>query len=149
MFAWQVPTMFPLDRDVQQIENHVRLQIGLYLRGVVQHGQAVASESAGYIGYYSHAELYDYPGLTSPLVYHTLHRLGPSKNNLEYMIAALQPAWAVLRPFELATFRQLAPQAARRYYTVKKFDWGLPLSSERGVTYYDGDTEFYVLRHRS
>ena len=148
LFAWQVPTMYPLDREVQQIENHVRVKVGLYLAGVVKRGQAVGTESAGYIGYYSHAELYDYPGLTSPIVYSTLHRLGPARNSLGHVIAALQPTWAVLRPSELSTFKEESPGAAAEYHLVKKFQGGPSVFSNDGVTYSDGDTEFYVLRHQ-
>jgi hypothetical protein len=64
------------------------------------------------------------------------------------MIAALQPAWAVLRPSELSTFRQDAPEVAAVYFVVKKFRWGPSVFANDGVTYVDKDTEFYVLRHR-
>ena len=146
VYAWQVPTMFPLDRKVQEVEDHVRLQAGLYLRGAVAHGEAVSSESAGYIGYYSRALLYDYPGLTSPTAYKALKRLGPSGNNLYYMIQALTPRWIVLRSFELPLFRQIVPQTAPKYQIVRQFKWGQPEFSDGGVTYSDGDTDFFVLR---
>jgi hypothetical protein len=146
LFAWQVPTMFPLDGKVQEVENHVRLPLSLYLNKVVQHGEAVSSESAGYVGYYSHALLYDYPGLTSPTAYDALKRLGPSGNNLFYMVQALTPRWLVLRASELPEFRQDVPLTAPKYQIMRQFKWGTPEFSSGGVTYYDGDTDFYVLR---
>jgi hypothetical protein len=146
LFAWQVPTMFPLDRKVQEVEDHVRLPLGLYLNKVVQHGEAVSSESAGYVGYYSHALLYDYPGLTSPTAYDALKRLGPSGNNLFYMVQALTPRWLVLRASELPEFQEDVPLTAPKYQIVRQFKWGTPEFSDGGVTYYDGDTDFFVLR---
>jgi hypothetical protein len=146
LYAWQVPTMFTLDRKVQEVEDHVRVPLGLYLNKVVRHGEAVASESAGYIGYYSRALLYDYPGLTSPTAYKALKRLGPARNSLYYMIQALTPRWVVLRSFELTLFRKEVPQTADRYQIVRQFKWGKPEFSYGGVTYGDGDTDFFVLR---
>lgn len=72
----------------------------------------------------------------------------PARNSLGYVIAALQPTWASLRPSELSTFKEEAPGAAAEYHVVKKFQWGQSVFSSGGVTYSDGETEFYVLRHQ-
>jgi hypothetical protein len=138
--------MFPLDRKVQEIEQHVRVPLGLYLHKVVRRGEAVATESAGYIGYYSEAKLDDYPGLTSPTSYDALKRLGPEHRTLVAMVAVLKPGWVVLRPYELEEFREHAASTAAEYRVARQFRWGQPKFSKAGVTYGDIDTEFFVLR---
>jgi hypothetical protein len=150
LFAWQIPIMFPLDRKVQEIEQHVRTPLGHYLHQVVHHGEAVTSESAGYVGYYSEAKLYDYPGLTSPTVYDALKKLKPDHRTLIYMVQALRPAWLVLRPSELEKFHTFTPSTAAEYRVMRQFKWGPPEFSRLGVTYEDIDTDFFVLkRNRS
>ncbi len=50
---------------------------GEYLDKVVEPGERVVSESAGYVGYYSHVTLYDFPGLTSRGALRALETLEP------------------------------------------------------------------------
>jgi hypothetical protein len=155
LWVWQIAAMIPIDRRVQEIENHVRTNVGLFLRANVRPGEALTSESAGYIGFYSHAKLYDYPGLTSPTAYKTLKRLGKNRNSLLALIDALRPRWIVLRPTELEGLRSSYPRTAAVYAPVQRFtyspSWATPAPpgltiKSLGVTYYDGDADFTVLR---
>lgn len=62
-FALHVP--FELAFRAQLPAEPVLQQVGEYLGEHVAPGEAVSAEPAGYIGFYSRATLYDYPGLTS------------------------------------------------------------------------------------
>jgi len=123
LLVWQIAAMILIDRRAQDIENHVRTPVGQYLRTVVKPGEAVTSESAGYVGYYSFAKLYDYPGLTSPTAFEALKRAGPTQNSLVGLINALRPRWIVLRPFERNQLREHYPAANALYRPAKVFSY--------------------------
>lgn len=110
----------------------VRKPIGLWLRANVQPGQHVFLEPIGYIGYYSQASLYDYPGLVSPEVV----RLRRQGLKFYQLIGALKPEWLVLRAHEMAPMEEI-PSLANEYKLVAHFDDG---GVRRG-----GDTNMYVL----
>ncbi len=82
--------------EVQQrvIENGVRKQVGLFLRLYLKPGERVYLEPIGYIGYFSGANLFDYPGLVSPEVVYARRDLGLSFYSLP---AYLKPDWIILR----------------------------------------------------
>lgn len=160
LLVWQMAAFIPIDRKVQQIEDHVRTQVGLRLRAAVRPGEAVSSESAGYIGYYSRAELWDYPGLTSPKARKTLKRLGKQGNALQWLVDALRPKWVVYRPFEYDAFQAQWPKAAADYEVVDQVAWkpagsvgdlstGNVQIKALGLTIADGDARFLILRRRT
>lgn len=121
-FAMHMPFSFPVERNVQAIENQIRTNVGLYLRANVQPGQSVTSESAGYIGYYGGVKLYDYPGLTSKTSVQALRSLPPDRRGLADLISVLQPDWLVMRPFELDSLQQKYPAVAAKYRLEKVFE---------------------------
>ncbi|HEY1763766.1 MAG TPA: hypothetical protein VGF85_02510 [Opitutaceae bacterium] len=117
----------------ESVENAVRLPLGLWLKAHVAPGERVFLEPIGYIGYFSGAALYDYPGLTSPEVVR-LRRQGLDFYDL---IGTLHPAWLVLRPAELDGLVR-RPDVSKNYRVAAHFDNG---GKQAG-----GDSEFYVLR---
>lgn len=159
-FAMHMPLSFVVDRKVQQIEDQVRTNVGLYLRANVQPGQTVTSESAGYIGYYGDVKLYDYPGLTSKVSVQALQGLPPDHRTLVDLISVLQPDWLVLRPWELAWLQQKYPEVAARYQVEKVFQMpGVPESQldqrNAGTVSFGGlvetniDMKFIVLKRET
>ena len=98
-FAAHLPFSVPLEARVQaEIDDGVRREVGLYLASVVRPGEAVVLEAAGYIGYYSRATVWDFPGLTSPTAYAAVLALQPARRNIAGLVSQLRPPWAVLRP---------------------------------------------------
>jgi hypothetical protein len=145
LFVVATVMLIPIEARVQQIENTVRLGVGQYLGANSTSAQSVVSESSGYVGYYSAAQLHDFPGLTSPLSYRTLSQAAPQDRSLVYLIYKLEPDWIVLRPAEKTYFAQKYPAAAARYTVVRDFKSNVDLH-HWGITAEDIDTEFYVLR---
>ena len=80
----------------------MRKQIGLFLAEASKPTDTIASESLGYVGYYSRRVVYDYPGLCSRRVIKYL-RAYPHERSLPRMIYHLEPTFIVLRPVELET----------------------------------------------
>jgi hypothetical protein len=148
-YAIQIPVLFPIERTIQlRIEDRVRVPLAKYLSHVVAPGQSVFSESAGYIGYYGHVKLYDFPGLTSPTVTRTLTSLPSYEHNLQSIWAALKPDWLVLRDFEARRFKSSDPALFRRYVAVRRYH--VSKASSRlenfGVTYSSIDRDFTIYR---
>jgi hypothetical protein len=144
VFAAHIPVSFSLDQRRQQVEQHVRVPLGRYLGTVVQPGQAVGTESAGYVGYYSQAKLYDYPGLTSRASFETLKSAPTNERTLEYVVAKLLPEWVVFRPFELDDFAANYPEARARYRIVSSFSYGD--NRFLGMSISATDSSFIVLK---
>ena len=139
--------LFPLDARAQRIENNVRIKVGMYLGQSAGFDQSLVSESSGYVGYYSNAQLYDYPGLTSPLSYHTLADAPPQDRSLLYLIYRLQPDWVVLRPVERKALAERYPDIYARYTTARIFTTD-PRLNNWGITEDTIDATFYVLRRQ-
>ena len=121
-FAIHMPFSFMVESRVQAIEDQVRVNAGQYLKATVRPGESVVSESAGYIGFYGETKLYDYPGLTSPTSVHALQKMPVDKRHLLDLVAALQPDWIVLRPWELDGLRQEFPSVASMYVVDRVFE---------------------------
>jgi hypothetical protein len=95
-----LPLTMRSDKAIQQyIEDGGRKQVGLYLAKVSLPADTIASESLGYIGYYSRRVIYDYPGLCSREVVQYL-RTHPQGRKLIPMMQTLRPTYLVLRPSE-------------------------------------------------
>lgn len=147
LFALHIPFSFPLQATIQhQIEDRARAPLGQYLGRVVQPGEGVVSESAGYVGYGGlHGKLYDFPGLTSPRAYSVLRAASFPDRNLTYLVVRLQPEWLVLRPWELAALQADYPTVAERYVQAERFRVAVPV--ERwGLVLSNIDEDFYVMR---
>jgi hypothetical protein len=143
-----VPLTVLSARVQHQIDERVRMPIGQYLHAHVPAGEPVISESAGYIGYYSGAKLYDYPGLTSPTVARALAAVSPTSRTLVFLVADLRAPWVVLRPFELVDLRQQYPEVYSRYRVVASFQSDVDLRYA-GVELSNIDQRFYVLERVS
>jgi hypothetical protein len=156
-FAIHMPFSFIVESKIQSVENQVRTNVALYLKTNVQPGQSVFSESSGYIGYYSDVKLYDYPGLTSKVSVRALQALPPAHRQIPDLVAALQPDWLVMRPWELDSLRQEFPDVAAEYQIEKVFEMpGIPdgdlnVQGATGVAFgglvvADTDMKFTVLK---
>jgi hypothetical protein len=152
-----MPFSFLVESKIQSVENQVRTNVALYLKTNVQPGQSVFSESSGYIGYYSEVKLYDYPGLTSKVSVRALQALPPAHRQIPDLVAALQPDWLVMRPWELDSLRQEFPDVAAEYQIEKVFEMpGIPdgdlnVQGAAGVAFgglvvADTDMKFTVLK---
>jgi hypothetical protein len=159
-FAIHMPFSFAVDRQLQSIDDQVRTKVALYLKSNVQPGQSVVSESAGYIGFYGGVKLYDYPGLTSKTSVRALQALPPKERDIPHLIAAVNPDWLVLRPWELDALRAEFPDLASRYQVAQVFEesgrpeaelgtWGGSQVGFAGYSVYDIDMKFTVLKRTS
>jgi hypothetical protein len=145
-YAVHIPFTFPLEARIQrEIEDGVRMQVGLYLRQAVLPHEKVISESAGYIGYYGRVTLYDYPGLTSPTSVEVLGKAPVMERNIGYLMNELQPEWLVLRPGDAEDMRRRYPAVAMRYRLERRFRNDVDLS-HWGIAMTSIDREFYVLK---
>jgi hypothetical protein len=154
-YGMHIPFSFPVQAQIQTIENRVRKPMSEYLAQAIPDGESVISESAGYVGYYSRAKLFDYPGLTSPTSVKALKQLPREQRRLQWMIGKLQSEWLVLRPREYEMLKILLPEVAIRYRIDKTFATdireiagGQPLPSHWGLSVVNEDNEFYVLRRQ-
>jgi hypothetical protein len=118
-FAIHMPFSFGAESKIQSIEDHVRTNVGLYLRSHVQPGESVMSESAGYVGFYSGTKLYDFPGLTSNVSLRALETLPPERRALIDLISVVKPDWIVVRPWELSQLQARFPEIAAEYQVQK------------------------------
>jgi hypothetical protein len=148
-YAIQLPYAIPLEARVQNdIEDQVRVPLGQYLGRVVPPGQTLASESSGYVGYYTNGTLYDYPGLVSTTVVDSL-RAHPSYkfHGVAGVSALLRPDWLILRPGDEVALKSAYPQVAREYRLARRFRApGFTSLDEGGLTVANADSDFLVLR---
>jgi hypothetical protein len=151
VYSAPLPYRTVAERRIQGIEDNVRDPLGRYLGEVTNPGQTIGSESSGYVGYYTNATLYDYPGLESPTVVSALENARESGHPVLPVVGVahlLRPDWLVLRPVEAQLLAGWNPDAARQYTQVRRFsDPGdQETVSVRGfdVTVFDGD--FIVFR---
>jgi hypothetical protein len=150
-FSAQTPFVARLERTVQHdIEERVRQPLGEYLGAVVRPGQSVASESAGYFGYYGHVKLYDFPGLTSPASLAAVRKIPLGHRWVVRMIPLLRPDWIVARAYELQQLKLQYPRVMRDYVGMRRF-----YVSEKSsrlhtlmVDWVTSDRDYYVLRRR-
>jgi hypothetical protein len=156
-YAVPLPFLTVSEARIQHVEDTVRTPLGRYLGEVVKTGQTFTSESSGYVGWYTNATLYDFPGLESPRVAHVERAEGLSwaDNHSPAGLASpqsiayyLRPDWLVLRPGEWADFKARFPATSRDYRLVKIF--GNPNAPPDldvgGMIYWSTDQAFVVLR---
>jgi hypothetical protein len=151
LYSIQLPFTIPLDTQTQHdIEDRVRQPLGRYLERVVRPGQTYASESSGYVGFFTNATLYDYPGLTSSTVVDTFRRIDPANYNLQTIVHLLRPDWVVLRPNEWDTLGLVYPKTTSKYHLSRTFR--APVSATPLEHWHTAigniDREFAVYRRR-
>jgi hypothetical protein len=123
--AAAIPLLFVMgvERRVQlEVEDAVRTPAGQYLAAVVPPGEPVALEAAGYLGYYSRATIYDFPGLTSPAALAAVRSLDRQHRSVGAMMVVLRAPWIVVRPREFADLQALDPALAAGYELCTVFD---------------------------
>jgi hypothetical protein len=157
--------LYPLTAYEMWLQSHViemgnRAEIGKWLRQRVQPDEQVFLECVGYIGYFSQAHMYDWPGLVSPRVVEVAreHDL-----NFFNVLPVLKPDWVVLRPFEIEKMKERGYDVHTEYEPVRFYDalptlyrytiprsWSL-LTQGRplpGLPYLTYDAQFVVMRRK-
>lgn len=147
-FAIHLPWSTPLEARVQaEIDDGVRREVGLYLGEVVAPGEAVVAEAAGYIGYYSRATMFDYPGLTSRTALEIVRSLPRQERGIAGLAAALRAPWAVFRPGEWEMMAGIYPEAADCYEPDRTFGTERdPVVGLNGLWKWNQDWTFTVYR---
>ena len=143
-----LPITFRSDKYLQMyIETGVRKQLGLYLGRVSLPTDTIASESLGYVGYYSHRVIYDYPGLCSRDVVR-FFRDHPESRNLPGIVEGMRPTYAVFRPKEYRDPQGniIYPWLAQRYDLVQVFKAPEEARTKIFASNTNIDFEFDVLR---
>jgi hypothetical protein len=147
-----LPQAFHSDKYVQHdIEFGVRRTMGRYLHDVSYPTDTIASESLGYVGYYSGRIIYDYPGLCSrPVVHYLRNHPAAGDHSLVAMAQSLQPTYLVLRPLDLpsADTPALPPGLADTYDLVKVFEASPDAQYKILFPDHNIDRVFYVYRHK-
>ncbi len=136
-----------LEMKIQQkeIETGVRTKIGLWLKERVAPQEIIFTECFGYIGYFSQARIFDFPGLSSPEVVCARRKVGMG---LDEILLELRPDWLVLRPYEV----EATPPGGyvdMTYALVRVFDVSDRLAQYKilpGASLLYLDSTFYVFR---
>jgi len=133
---------------VQQkvIETQHRKEIGLWLNKNKLDGDSVFLEPLGYIGYYSDAKMYDWPGLVSPEV--AAAEKEKKSGRYYVIIQKLKPSWLVLRPSDIPQLKQTS-WFDKHYKVAKIFDVRDKLASYNninGLDYLYFDSVFIVYK---
>jgi hypothetical protein len=127
------------------IENGHRRQMGLWLKEHVQPGETVYLESLGYIGFFSNANIDDWPGLVSPRVVQLRRQ---HQHTIATMVIDLKPDWIVARSSDLKRMAQLK-EVDENYRPVEVFDAVPALEEMRhivGIPCLLYDARFAILR---
>jgi len=118
-FAIHTPFSLAMERRIQDdIEVAVRTTVGQELGRLMQPGETLATESAGYYEWYSNATMLDYPGLTSIRARQAMQSLRPGHTSIIDFLDRVQADWMALRPAEWAGLQQEFPATAARYDVV-------------------------------
>lgn len=151
-YGIHMPFSFATERKVQKVvECGVRYKTGVTLAGMMGPTDDVVLGPLGYIGYAAfNKTIYDFPGLGTKATVRKLFHLKDYR--IIGFVAALKPAFIVLRPDELTDLRKHHPDLAANYLIAAEIraaadaqleTWGY--SSEGNL--YDGD--FFILRRLS
>ncbi len=121
LFIGVLPLTFLTERQIQHyVENDVRKPAGLYLAEHMQPDEAVGCEPLGYMGYYSHGNVYDWPGLNSRAVV-AWSMAHPDNRCLEEMLKGLRPEYLFLRDVEFLYWFKDVSWIRADYYPVAVF----------------------------
>ena len=132
----------------REIEWGIRYQIGRWLKSHIQPDDRVMLEPIGYIGFFSNAKLYDYPGLVSPAmvaVRNAGHRTIPEA------AIVLKPEWLVLRKSELQAAERFE-DLVRNYEVVKALSGYQRIAESPrvwGLGYLAFDCDYFILRRKT
>lgn len=122
LFISVLPISFYTERMIQKyIENDVRKEAGLYIRDHIKPDEAVGCEPLGYMGYYSRANIYDWPGLASRTVVAWSKEQPPERRSLENMCKDLEPEYLFLRDREVLRHFKSNDWLKEKYHVVKVF----------------------------
>lgn len=148
--AVHLPFSMPLDAAVQRdVELGVRRTTGLVLAEVVQPGEAVVAEAAGYLGWYSRVTLWDHPGLTSPTALAAVRALPRAERDVIGLSRVLRPAWLALRPAEWRELEQRYPATADCYVLEETVGTDRePVVELNGLARWNPDWGYLVLQRR-
>lgn len=147
-FAMHLPWSTPLEARVQaEVDDGIRREVGRYLGEAVEPGDGVVAEPAGYLGYYSRATLFDYPGLTSRTSLAAVASLSRSERSAASLTATLKPPWAVLRPAEWEQLERDHPDVAACYAVDRVFGVARdPVIGLNGLWKWNQDWSFTAYR---
>jgi hypothetical protein len=95
-------SLFEVRLQQHEIETGTRAMVGEWLREHTRPGESVFLEPIGYIGYYSHMRVIDYPGLVSPLVVSLRHS---GVKGFFALARVIKPQWLVIRTREVTRVR--------------------------------------------
>ena len=155
VYATALPFRTVVEARVQHdIENKVRDPLGRYLGEVAKPGETITSESSGYVGYYTNATLYDFPGLESPTVVSALKKAVDAGRPLHSLVGIgelLHSDWLVLRPWEAPAPVGTSPETAPQYTEVRRFSvpGGRRPISFHGFDVNNIDRDFIVFRRNN
>jgi hypothetical protein len=128
------------ERDIQHlIENNVRLKFSEWLRDNTPKNATIGLEPLGYSAYYSHRDIYDYPGLANKKVVKYL------KENQGVgfcdMLEHFEPDFLVLRPHECKDLAFLK----RDYSFIKEFGAAQDVQNIKGINH-NIDVHFLIYK---
>jgi hypothetical protein len=133
-FAVHLPFSIGLEQRIQQdIEIAVRQRVGERIAALVPPGQTLATESAGYYGYYSNVLMLDYPGLVSKRALAIMQELPPERRGVLDFFDAAKADWMALRTAEWAGLQRVYPETAALYEVVET------ISAPPGTVTIDGE----------
>ena len=119
-FAMHLPFSFGLERRIQQdIEVAVRERVGERIAVLVPPGESLATESAGYYGFYSNVLMLDYPGLISKRALAVMQSLPAEHRGVLDFFAAADADWMALRTPEWRGLQREFADVAARYEVVE------------------------------
>jgi hypothetical protein len=140
-------SLFEVRLQQHEIETGTRAMVGEWLRAHAQPGESVFLEPIGYIGYYSHMRVIDYPGLVSPLVVSLRHS---GVKGFFALARIVKPQWLVVRTREVTRVRGY-PEFQQDYALVMSFD-AIPRLERsvlpEGYGYLLMDSRYLILRRR-
>jgi hypothetical protein len=121
-----IVTAYMMKVQQNEIEWGLRAPIGRWLGEHARDSETVYLEAIGYIGFFSHAHIVDFPGLISPQV----TRLRRERHlTFGSLIDALHPDWTVFRPQEVPGVFATSPAFRTEYAPLKEFNTATRLAS--------------------
>lgn len=118
-----VPLMIRHMSPLATVEDHVRTQVGRWLRDNTPEHASVAMEAIGYQGYYSERRIIDFAGLVTPKVVEFKRSTALNGEVFDDVLRFFKPDYIVLRSFEVDTNRHfnggllfLTPQKEAQFH---------------------------------